>query len=218
MKEPKKPGASAPKKQPDKKKTDKADKADKTDRPPSKSDAEANLRPEHAERTQQDEVEARALGRRLKADDDKRRVEEERKKKEQAKKQRIEKLKGAFAVDGDDSEDERQAELARRAQQKQDAVVHPSAAQKSARAPQPALAVLESLPSLPVNPEIASKLRVEPGLDPAVAFMRLQERKRKGRRSEFGGPPRGCSPWRDGRKGVSWERPSGDGDSSGERS
>ena len=27
------------------------------------------------------------------------------------------------------------------------------------------------------------------------AFMELQERKRKGRRAEFGGPPRGCSPW-----------------------
>lgn len=166
------------------------------------------------DRQQRAEFEARSEERRLKIEEEKKRLEEEKQKLQLAKKQRQEKLKGAFAVDGDDDEDDRLAELARRAAQRKDAIVHPAAAQKAAKVASQQLAlVVPGSFNTPVaqNPEHATKLRLEPGLDPAVAFMRLQERKRKGRRSEFGGPPRGCSPWRDGKPGVSWDnRSAGD--------
>mmetsp|Transcript_45207 Transcript_45207/g.129668 ORF Transcript_45207/g.129668 Transcript_45207/m.129668 type:complete len:255 (+) Transcript_45207:240-1004(+) len=56
------------------------------------------------------------------------------------------------------------------------------------------------------DPVFSEKVGFEKGLSPAEAFMRLQERKRKGRAAEFGGPPRGCSPWRDGKRGITYDR------------
>lgn len=160
------------------------------------------------------EFEARAEERRLKADDERRRAEEERKKNEGLKKQRQQRLKGAFAVDDEDDQEDglREAELVR--MQKRNRVSHiaevplgvtpPASLSREPAAPSGSTVL--SVSKGPVDPELSEKLRFEPGLNPAEAFMRLQERKRKGRRTEFGGPPRGCSPWRDGKRGVTFEK------------
>ncbi|CAK0872036.1 unnamed protein product [Prorocentrum cordatum] len=152
---------------------------------------EARRERERAERLARAEFERKAEERSRKADEEKRRAEEERSRKEQLEKDRKTKLKGAFAMnDDDEDEDDRHAALARKAAEKKKAAlaeVAVAAAGKSG------------------GPDLSAKLRFEPGLSPAEAFMRLQERKRKGRRAEFGGPPRGCSPWRDGKRGISFE-------------
>jgi len=214
-------------------KSDKRGKA--KDRPPEKEETEAEkqrreekeekarqeeqrLEQEREEQRAREEYEARAEERRLKAEEEKRRAEEERARMEVLKKQRQEKLKGAFAVGQDDDEEEdREAELVRRAAEKKKQEIVDSAGRApivagGALAPQvaaPSTALMPRSTPRQVDPELSEKLRFEPGLDPAEAFMRLQERKRKGRRAEFGGPPRGCSPWRDGRRGISWQKSEG---------
>mmetsp|Transcript_75735 Transcript_75735/g.225791 ORF Transcript_75735/g.225791 Transcript_75735/m.225791 type:complete len:367 (-) Transcript_75735:142-1242(-) len=174
---------------------------------------ELRFEKEREEQRAREEYEARAEERRLKAEEEKRRAEEERAKMEVLKKKRQEKLKGAFAL-GQDSEEEedREADLVRKAsEKKKQDITDPGRMPvvTTALAPQASAASTALMPRTtprPVDPELSEKLRFEPGLDPAEAFMRLQERKRKGRRAEFGGPPRGCSPWRDGRKGISWQK------------
>lgn len=165
---------------------------------------------EREEQRAREEYEARAEERRLKAEDEKRKAEEERAKMEVLKKKRQEKLKGAFALQDDDEDEEINAVSVRRAHEKKklEAVdsgrAQPLAGTVATVAGASSTALMPKS-AKPVDPELSEKLRFEPGLDPAEAFMRLQERKRKGRRAEFGGPPRGCSPWRDGKKGVSWD-------------
>lgn len=138
------------------------------------------------------------------------RAVEERVKREQLLKQRKERLKGAFAVDDEDNDEpEAEARRFRKAAEsrREVALTVPNAvldedvglhAQSSAVA-------LRHASTAVVDDDLSQKLRVVPGLSPAEAFMRLQERKRKGRRAEFGGPPRNCSPWRDGKRGITWE-------------
>jgi len=178
---------------------------------------EQRIEQERQEQRAREEYEAKAEERRVKAEDEKRRAEEERQRMEVLKKKRQEKLKGAFAVsDGDDEDEDRETQLARKvADRKKQEVVEaarlsaiPGAGQQVMTTAGTALMPRPTPRS--VDPELSEKLRFEPGLDPAEAFMRLQERKRKGRRAEFGGPPRGCSPWRDGRRGISWQK--GDGE------
>lgn len=173
------------------------------------------------------EFEARAEERRLRADDERRRAEEDRRRSEQLKLQRQKRLKGAFAVEGDDADEDqdREAELVRRASERKRSqlVEVPLGAAAvgsstmlgagtafggSAASPSSGNSSLvpKTVRGVPVDPDLSEKLRFEPGLNPAEAFMRLQERKRKGRRAEFGGPPRGCSPWRDGKRGVTFEK------------
>mmetsp|Transcript_90913 Transcript_90913/g.266192 ORF Transcript_90913/g.266192 Transcript_90913/m.266192 type:complete len:369 (+) Transcript_90913:117-1223(+) len=167
---------------------------------------------ENEEQRAREEYEARAEERRLKAEEEKKRAEEERAKMEVLKKKRQEKLKGAFALEQDDDEDDpREKGLVRKAAEKKKVdnsegrVPLASGGVLAKQAAAPSTALMPSTTARPVDPELSEKLRFEPGLDPAEAFMRLQERKRKGRRAEFGGPPRGCSPWRDGRRGISWQ-------------
>lgn len=174
------------------------------------------------------EFEARAEERRLKAEEERRKAEQERRKTEELKKQRQQKLKGAFAFDGDDGEEDEQRNAAlaakvtkrKRMPSSLAAEVPLGIATPVISAPVRAAAAAASTAlALPGRPgpakpaahhqeedEMGQKLRFEPSLSPAEAFMRLQERKRKGRRAEFGGPPRGCSPWRDGKRGVTFER------------
>jgi len=164
---------------------------------------------EEMEKKQREEYEARAEERRLKTEEDRRKAEEERQRAEQMRKQREAKLKGAFAVGDDEEDDEqdREAQLVRRASERKREMTDSNARGLQAAAEMPTtLAVMQGPRTAPVDPDLSAKLRFEPGLDPAEAFMRLQERKRKGRRAEFGGPPRGCSPWRDGKRGVTWGR------------
>jgi len=178
---------------------------------------EQRLEQERQEQRAREEYEARAEERRLKAEEEKKRAEEERARMEVLKKKRQEKLKGAFAVGQDDDEEEdREAELVRRAAEKKKQEITDAAGRMpivtGALTPQvsaPSTALMPRSTPRQVDPELSEKLRFEPGLDPAEAFMRLQERKRKGRRAEFGGPPRGCSPWRDGRRGISWQNNQG---------
>jgi len=171
---------------------------------------------ERQEQRAREEYEARAEERRLKAEDEKRRAEEERQRMEVLKKKRQEKLKGAFAVsDGDDEDEDRESQHARKvAERKKQEIVEAARLSSIPGGQQVMTTAGTALMPRPaprsVDPELSEKLRFEPGLDPAEAFMRLQERKRKGRRAEFGGPPRGCSPWRDGRKGISWQKPEGE--------
>jgi len=185
--------------------------AEETEAEKGKREKEQRLEQERAEQKAREEYEARAEERRLKAEEEKKKAEEERKKMEVLKKKRQEKLKGAFAVSQDDEDEEdRGAELVRRAAEKKKQEMEGSASRAPVQQSTGVLATQVSTAIVPrargaVDPELSEKLRFEPGLDPAEAFMRLQERKRKGRRAEFGGPPRGCSPWRDGRKGISWK-------------
>lgn len=190
-------------------------------------DENSKVEDERAEQERQRiEFEARAEERRVRADEERRKAEEERKRSEALKKQRQERLKGAFAVGGDDPEEDedRQAQAVRRAAERKRAqlaeaplgvtishavggpLLGAAAAGAAAATGSTSLALLPKGPRAPVDPDLSEKLRFEPGLNPAEAFMRLQERKRKGRRAEFGGPPRGCSPWRDGKRGVTFEK------------
>jgi len=175
---------------------------------------EQRIEQERQEQSAREEYEARAEERRLKAEDEKRRAEEERQRMEALKKKRQEKLKGAFAVADTDEEDEdRETQLARKvADRKKQEIVEAARLSSIPGSGQQVMttagtALMPRPTPRQVDPELSEKLRFEPGLDPAEAFMRLQERKRKGRRAEFGGPPRGCSPWRDGRRGISWQKP-----------
>lgn len=245
--EAKKGGKEDPRSKKAKDKDDKGD-AGKPRRKEDETEAERERREEREARARAEEekneqerqrleFEAKAEERRLKADEERRKAEEERRKSQELKKQRQERLKGAFAVGGDDSdkEEDREAKLVRKvAEKKRTPLEAPLGAAASASPPMavavgvvpPPLAVpapsaavqlaavagnLALLPKSlvgtkgPVDPELSEKLRFEKGLNPAEAFMRLQERKRKGRRAEFGGPPRGCSPWRDGKRGISFE-------------
>lgn len=176
------------------------------------------------EERQRIEFEEKAEERRLRAEQDKRRIEEEKRRQESMKKERQQKLRGAFAVDGDDDDEDSlgpAARLLRRASREAEAGATPLGAAPPApvaRAPAAILAggavssgaIVAASAASPtagwVVGDISEKLHFEPGLSPAEAFMRLQERKRKGRRTEFGGPPRGCSPWRDGKRGVTFEK------------
>lgn len=166
---------------------------------------EARKERERAEKLARAEFERKAEERSRKADEDKQRAEDERSRKGQLEKDRKSKLKGAFAMNDDDDDEDRQAVLARKAAEKKKADVAEAAARgmsvRTAAGPSAEVASAEKSG----GPDLSAKLRFEAGLSPAEAFMRLQERKRKGRRAEFGGPPRGCSPWRDGKRGISFE-------------
>lgn len=151
---------------------------------------------ERLEKTWAVEAEAREK-RRL---EEKKKMEDDRKAKQNQEKQRRQKLGNAFAVDGDeDDEDDKrkkkESDLLRKASEKRRANVEATSAQQGG-----------AVAALPLGPkgdkDLADRLGFDGALDPAEAFIRLQERKRKGRRTEFGGPPRGCSPWRDGKRGV----------------
>jgi len=175
---------------------------------------EQRIEHERQEQRAREEYEARAEERRVKAEDEKRRAEEERQRMEVLKKKRQEKLKGAFAVsDADDEDEDRETQLARKvAERKKQEIVEAARLSSIPGSGQQVMttagtALMARPTPRQVDPELSEKLRFEPGLDPAEAFMRLQERKRKGRRAEFGGPPRGCSPWRDGQRGISWQKP-----------
>jgi len=175
-------------------------------------DADDEDQKREAERLEQErqraEFEAKAEERRQRAEDEKRRVEEERRRAENAKKQRQQRLKGAFAVDDDVDEDDREVDLVRKAaeRKKTPEILVSRASDAAGLAISTQLALPSKSSSLPVDPEFNEHLRVESNLNTAEAFMRLQERKRKGRRAEFGGPPRGCSPWRDGKRGITFEK------------
>merc|ERR1712106_234521 len=132
--------------------------------------------------------------------EEKKKMEDDRKAKQNQEKHRRQKLGNAFAVDGDeDDEDDKrkkkEADLLKKASEKRRANVEATAVQQGG-----------ALAGPPLGPkgdkDLADRLGFDGALDPAEAFIRLQERKRKGRRTEFGGPPRGCSPWRDGKRGV----------------
>eukprot|EP00443_Scrippsiella_acuminata_P120072 CAMPEP_0115652010 /NCGR_PEP_ID=MMETSP0272-20121206/41845_1 /TAXON_ID=71861 /ORGANISM="Scrippsiella trochoidea, Strain CCMP3099" /LENGTH=384 /DNA_ID=CAMNT_0003089795 /DNA_START=128 /DNA_END=1280 /DNA_ORIENTATION=- len=162
------------------------------------------------EERQRLEFEARAEERRVRAEEERRKAEEERQRSEKQKQDRQARLKGAFAVGGDDSDDEghRNAKLLRQTNPRRSTPIDaPAVAGPSQLALTSAAAGAAALARGPsVDHDLSERLRFEPGLNPAEAFMRLQERKRKGRRAEFGGPPRGCSPWRDGKRGVTFEK------------
>lgn len=165
------------------------------------------------------DFEAKAEERRLKTEEERRKAENDKKRLEEQKKERASRLKGAFAIDGDD-DDEESLRRARRSAGSS----RPSRAEVPLGASTSAPIVAAVLPSqLPVaaiavggpstaatsavfDPVFSEKVGFEKGLSPAEAFMRLQERKRKGRATEFGGPPRGCSPWRDGKRGITYDK------------
>jgi len=174
---------------------------------------------ERLDRLRQEEFEARER-RNAEA---RKKAEEERQVREQLARQRKERLGNAFAINGDDDDDnDREANLLR----KERRIAIPRTSQTSSQASGASsgaaaggtgtspiqiavgrdLAVPTAAPRLrsdPLGEDLGTKLGFsENNMDPATAFMRLQERKRKGRRPEFGGPPRGCSPWRDGKRGV----------------
>merc|ERR1712217_2787 len=148
-----------------------------------------------------------------------RKLEEDRRKKELAEKSRRQKLGSAFAVDGDDDDEEarkREAAMLRKASEQKRSIAEssqPSLSSPVALTPSliPTMALPQDFSAVSTastsaaplgDKDLANKLGFDGALDPAEAFIRLQERKRKGRRAEFGGPPRGCSPWRDGKRGV----------------
>lgn len=177
-----------------------------------------------AERLEQEkqrlEFEMKAEQRRLKAEEERRKAEHERMKTTQLKKQREERLKGAFAFgDSDDDAEDQRAAMARKAQEKRrgGALSEAPLGVAASMAPASAALALASSSALAVGPPkggsggtydpvMSERIGFEAGLSPAEAFMRLSERKRKGRRAEFGGPPRGTSPWRDGKQGISFEK------------
>jgi len=174
---------------------------------------------EEQKRLQQQKMEfqAKAEERNRQLEEKRRRAEEDRRKNELQKKARQSKLKGAFAIDDDEDDDEtekRKAELARKALDRRRtptslAMETPLGAFAASSAASTEALAVHGQPAAGGgggDASLGEKLRFEPGLSPAEAFMRLQERKRKGRRTEFGGPPRGCSPWRDGKRGVTVER------------
>lgn len=165
---------------------------------------EAQREQERLERQLAEERKARER----RQEEDRKKAEEERKRWEKIQKQRKEKLRGAFSLDEnqDDEDSNRETALLRKvAERKREATELASRSTTQELVPRPTAAVL------PSGEDLSTKLRFEPGLDPAEAFMRLQERKRKGRRAEFGGPPRGCSPWRDGKRGITYAEPGKDG-------
>lgn len=159
------------------------------------------------ERRAREEYEAKAEERLQKADQEKKKAEEERQKLNDMKNQRKNKLKGAFAMEEEDDDDkEREAAAVRAAARK---------AAERKRQDASSTDIVYQAPAAGNQAALALGLRpsdIDEGkggaVDPAVAFMKLQERKRKGRSTEFGGPPRGCSPWRDGRKGITFEEKS----------
>merc|ERR1712232_1537825 len=117
-------------------------------------------------------------------------------KKEQERKS---KFSGAFAMDDDDEDEDRQSKFLAPAR-----TGEKTARFDVARTSQLSIASATQAPGTgSVGSDLGKAIGFDGVNDPAEAFMRLQERKRKGRRSEFGGPPRGCSPWRDGKKGIS---------------
>eukprot|EP00928_Gymnodinium_smaydae_P046740 TRINITY_DN31159_c0_g1_i1.p1 TRINITY_DN31159_c0_g1~~TRINITY_DN31159_c0_g1_i1.p1 ORF type:complete len:381 (+),score=102.60 TRINITY_DN31159_c0_g1_i1:118-1260(+) len=151
-------------------------------------------------------------------EEERRKAEADRKKKEMMEKQRKSKLCGAFAVDGDEDEEPRREAtlLLRKADRRRGDLAAPEAIGRpqglddgsaGGQASSGAQVALHGSSGAPVpGQDLGKKLGFDDCSDPAEAFMRLQERKRKGRRAEFGGPPRGCSPWRDGKKGVTSSR------------
>lgn len=182
-----------------------------------------------AKRREEDEQErkwkAEAEAREKRLAEERQKAEEERKRKEAQEKQRKSKLSGAFAMDSDGSEEEvdRTAKLAKGAAERKRGLFmevagvpaikgtageqgFTSIQSTSQLASRRTTAVAGPTATGAVGGELGTKLGFDGCSDPAEAFMRLQERKRKGRRSEFGGPPRGCSPWRDGKKGVSFAK------------
>lgn len=166
---------------------------------------EQKLEQERMEERWQAEAEAREK-RRL---EEKKKLEEDKRVREQQEKQRRQKLGNAFAVDGDSDDEEqkkkREAEALRKASERKRSIGEVVSTQPISSSLSVQAATVYT-PQGPIKPledkELAGKLGFDGNLDPAEAFIRLQERKRKGRRSEFGGPPRGCSPWRDGKRGV----------------
>lgn len=179
--------------------------------------AEERKRQQQEEARRKEELEAmeqRNADRRKKA-------EEERVAREKHEKTRKQKLKGAFAMeDGDDDESEREKAFSKLAVER-GGVVNPVAARAAsqvrgvsmargvslARQHEPDMSEALAVPGASrrlgaPDEDLGQKLGFEKVMDPADAFIKLQERKRKGRRAEFGGPPRNCSPWRDGKKGV----------------
>mmetsp|Transcript_16260 Transcript_16260/g.37508 ORF Transcript_16260/g.37508 Transcript_16260/m.37508 type:complete len:368 (-) Transcript_16260:122-1225(-) len=155
------------------------------------SDESLRRKQQALERKRLEEAEARER----KVVEEKRVAEEQRKKREEMEKQRRKKLAGAFAV-GDDDDDEAQREAVR---MRQAAERRRESLEVVPRILEASISSISTPRSIPVDPA-KEEFRLEPGLTAADAFMRLQERKRKGRRAEFGGPPRDCSPWRDGRR------------------
>jgi len=162
-------------------------------------DESASSKQQALERKRQDETEARER----KVAEERKMVEEQRKKREEMEKQRKQKLAGAFAVeDDDDDEGQREAERMRKAaeRKRESLEVVPRLLHSVVGSASGASTTRSSLPSA------REDLLSEPGLTAAEAFMRLQERKRKGRRGEYDGPPRGTSPRRDGRRPQSPRR------------
>lgn len=176
-----------------------------------KEEEKAILREQERQRKAQEEAERKwklefeARENQLAADRQK--AEDERKKKEQMEKSRKAKLGHAFAMDDSDGEGAVPQPAAKKASRQMQ-----SLAIKPVGVPAPALPpdTTEVLPSAAVGPdgvpkasgassEMGKNLGFNDCSDAAEAFMRLQERKRKGRSTAFGGPPRGCSPWRDGK-------------------
>merc|ERR1711865_35565 len=144
--------------------------------------------------------EVEAASREKRKNEEKQKAEEDKKAKEDKEKKRRGKLGNAFAMDDDDDDADRQkreADQLRKAGDKKRAIMEVTAGGGSA-----IVRAVGDNPNPKGDKELAKKLGFDGALDPAEAFLRLQERKRKGRSHEFGGPPRGASPWRDGKKGV----------------
>jgi len=156
--------------------------------------------------------------------DERKKAEDEKTRRTKMEKDRKSKLGSAFSL-GDDDEDDGDRTAFLRAKAAKSGNVLPASAVTSAIAIATPKGVTGSRETgiddvRPITPAsgsvgadfaavagvtpitLAKKLGFDDCEDPAEAFMRLQERKRKGRRAEFGGPPRGSSPWRDGKKGV----------------
>lgn len=145
-------------------------------------------------------------------------AEEENKRFDALQRERKNKLNSVFALNEDDDDDAaREAELLRKTAERKRKLSADGAMQgpvgmglgtgesaaalaftPAGAAPSTVVPSSVAASQRPIaSQELGDKLRLGPGLDPAAAFMKLQERKRKGRSATFGGPPRGCSPWRD---------------------
>eukprot|EP00929_Paragymnodinium_shiwhaense_P005290 TRINITY_DN10702_c0_g1_i2.p1 TRINITY_DN10702_c0_g1~~TRINITY_DN10702_c0_g1_i2.p1 ORF type:complete len:362 (-),score=125.76 TRINITY_DN10702_c0_g1_i2:82-1167(-) len=132
--------------------------------------------------------------------EDKRKAEEHKKRKQEEEQKRKAKLGNAFAMSDDDEDDDRAAAMLRKAaeRKRKELLEASTTAGQQEEAQQGFSSLTGGMADL--KAELSKQFGLQGGSDSAEAFMRLQERKRKGRRAEFGGPPRGCSPWRDGKR------------------